>query len=178
MSDINLGPFRINPRGEIQPNAQYSFLDLVSYKGSTYLNINNEKIDGVASIGVLPTEYKASKYYMMIAAKGDQGENSLQYHPWIYLSASTWDYSQSDKIVLTTNYDENTRLNIINAYDGCCGMIKTNKELLLPTNSDYSIDFYCCKVSNTKEYYIYSFTCIQDGTDLKYIWNRSVYNNG
>ena len=42
MSDINLGPFRINPRGEIQPSKQYKFMDLVTYKGSAYLNINND----------------------------------------------------------------------------------------------------------------------------------------
>ena len=40
MQDINLGPYRINPRGEIQPTEQYKFFDMVSYKGSTYLNIN------------------------------------------------------------------------------------------------------------------------------------------
>ena len=42
MSDINLGPFRLNPRGEIKPGEKYKFLDLVTYKGSSYVNINND----------------------------------------------------------------------------------------------------------------------------------------
>ena len=46
MSDINLGPFRLNPRGEIKPGEKYKFLDLVTYKGSSYVNINNDTIDG------------------------------------------------------------------------------------------------------------------------------------
>ena len=177
MSDINLGPFRMNPRGEIQPSKQYKFMDLVTYKGSAYLNINNDIIDGTASIGQLPVGYGApTKYYMLICAKGDKGDIADRYDSFITITNNNWDYSLSDKIKLGTGFDITKPLFISNVYDGCCGMIKTNKDIILPNNvSDISIDFnYCTLMQN--QYYIYTF--IYDGSLNRFTWNRAVYKHG
>ena len=60
-------------------------------------------------------------------------------------------------------------------YDGCCGVIITKKNLELPSNSDYSIDYNFITVG-TNQYYMYTFIYgknIITNTN-KYIWNRTV----
>ena len=98
MSDINLGPFRINPRGELNPSKQYTFLDLITYKGSAYLNINNDIIDGTASIGQLPVDYGTpTKYYMLLCKKGDKGDIADRYDSFITINNNNWDYSKNNE---------------------------------------------------------------------------------
>lgn len=175
MSDTNLGPFRINPRGELNPSKQYKFMDLITYKGSAYLNINNDIIDGTASIGQLPVGYDApTKYYMLLCEKGDKGDIADRYDSFITINNNNWDYSKSDKIKLGTGYDNTKPINISNVYDGCCGMIKTDKDIILPNNvSDVSVDFYYCTLLEN-QYYIYTF--VYDGA--RFTWNRTVYKHG
>ena len=175
MSDIHLGPFRINPRGELNPSKQYKFLDLITYRGSAYLNINNDIIDGTASIGQLPVDYGTpTKYYMLLCKKGDKGDIADRYDSFITINNNNWDYSKSDKIKLGAGYDNTKPINISNVYDGCCGMIKTDKDIILPNNvSDVSVDFYYCTLLEN-QYYIYTF--VYDGS--RFIWNRTVYKHG
>ena len=187
--EINLGAFRINPRGEFDPNQQYEFLDAVTYNGSSYLCINNDIIDGVSNIGILPEgEQKSELYYMLLAHKGDQGDIAPHYESFITLEDRIWDYSKSDKIIIPEDmvFDEenNIRLIINNVYDGCCGMILTeNKNVVLPTNSDYSADFDYMDLDNSVnnrkgQYYMYSFVCRQIGVNkFVLIWHRTVINN-
>lgn len=177
--DTNLGPFRINPRGELDPNAKYKLLDLISYNGSSYLNINSDIIDGIASQGQLPDIGEpATKYYMLVAARGEKGESSNRYDSFSDLNMTTndWDYSISDKITITdgSGYNNSKTINIANVYDGCCGAIITKLDIKLPANSEISADFnYVVPLDD--EYYIYTF--IYDGTRDKFMWNRSVYKN-
>lgn len=173
MSDINLGPFRLNPRGEIKPGEKYKFLDLVTYKGSSYVNINNDTIDGDASINVLPTQEEgATKYYQLVASKGDKGEAPEQYDKFTTITTNDWDYPTADKIKISGAYDNTKPINILNVYDGCCGIIVTDLDIILPANSDVSIDFYYLTLS-TNEYFVYSF--IYDGGRQRFIWNRTIY---
>ena len=173
MSNINLGPFRLNPRGELKPGEKYKFLDLITYEGSSYVNINNDIIDGDASIGVLPTaEEGATKYYQLIAARGPEGKIAEQYDQFITITNNDWDYSLADKIKIGGSYDNTIPINILNVYDGCCGIIVCDLELILPTNSDVSIDFHYLSLS-LNEYFVYSF--IYDGDRQRFIWNRTIY---
>ena len=174
MQDINLGPYRINPRGEIQPTEQYKFFDMVSYKGSTYLNINHDIIDGVASIAQLPKEGQIqTKYYVLMASKGDKGDIADRYNSFITLDNNIWDYSAGDKVILPDNYNADIPIQISNVYDGCCGVIITNKNINLPENSDISVDFHFLSITNDTQYYMYTF--IYNESINKFIWNRSVY---
>lgn len=174
MSDTNLGPFRINPRGELDPTQKYKFLDLVTYQGSSYLNINNDIIDGDASIAVLPTvEEGYNKYYQLIAAKGEKGEAPDKYDGFITIGDNYWDYSIGDKIKIDGGLYDNTKpINITNVHDGCCGIIVTDMDIILPTNSDVSIDFFYLTLG-LNEYFVYSF--IYDEERQKFIWNRTIY---
>ena len=173
MSDINLGPYRLNPRGELDPTKKYKFLDLVTYQGSSYVNINNDIIDGDASIGVLPTaEEGATKYYQLIAARGPEGKIAEQYDQFTTITSNDWDYSVSDKIKISGAYDNSIPINILNVYDGCCGIIVTDLDIVLPVNSDVSIDFQYLSLS-LNEYFVYSF--IYDGDRQRFIWNRTIY---
>lgn len=175
MSDINLGPYRLNPRGELDPNKEYKLLDLITYKGSSYVNINNDIIDGIASQGQLPTmEQGATKYYQIIASKGEKGDKADKYDSFIEITSNDWDYTLSDKIKISTGYNNNKAINILNVYDGCCGIIVTELDIILPTNSDVSADYnFITPIGN--EYYVYTF--IYDEARQKFIWNRAVYSN-
>lgn len=175
MSDTNLGRFRINPRGEIKPNEQYKFLDLVTYNGSAYLNINNELIDGTASTGQLPTELESStEYYMLLVSKGDKGDMADKYDPFLLLTDNIWDYAITDKVRLSSLYDESKLLQINNVYDGCCGMIVTDKDIALPFNSCTSEDYHYLIALN-EQYYVYTFVYNEEID--RFIWNRSVYKD-
>lgn len=178
MAETNLGPFRINPRGELNPNAQYKFLDLITYKGTSYLSINNDIIDGTAVVGKLPTQSDSNEYFQIMASKGDKGDIADQYDGCRTLTNNTWDYSLSDKVSMGTGYDATKPLVINNAYDGCCGMIFTNKDITLPANSYRSIDYNYTVLLSSSDLYVYSFLCRSVSGVLKYYWNRSVYVNG
>lgn len=178
MSETNLGAFRINPRGELNPNAKYKFLDAITYDGSSYLSINNDIIDGTAVVSKLPTDVDANEYFQVLARKGDKGDIADRYCGVMILNNTTWDYSQSDKVSIGTSYDISQPLVINNAYDGCIGMIFTNKDITLPNNSYKSIDYNYITLLSTSDLYAYSFICRNVNGTLKYYWNRSVYLNG
>ncbi len=172
MSDFNLGPFRINFRGEFTPYFTYRFLDAVTYNGGSYICINKDTIDGIAVTGVLPEGQPNSLlYWQCIAHKGDIGDNI--YDGFLSVTNGVWDYSKSDKIIIPDNGESTITIN--NVYNGCCGMICTTKNLALPSNSDKSIDFNYIN-AGTNQYYMYTFVY---GTNVitntnKYIWNRTV----
>ena len=130
-------------------------------------------IDGDASIGVLPTaEEGATKYYQLIAARGPEGKIAEQYDQFTTITSNDWDYSVSDKIKISGAYDNSIPINILNVYDGCCGIIVTDLDIVLPVNSDVSIDFHYLSLS-LNEYFVYSF--IYDGDRQRFIWNRTIY---
>lgn len=172
MSDFNLGPFRINSRGEFISSNIYRFLDIVTYNGSSYICINKDTIDGIGVTGVLPEgQTNSSIYWQCIAHKGDAGSNV--YDEFLSITDGIWDYSKSDKIIIPDTGKSTITIN--NVYNGCCGIIYTAKNLALPSNSDKSIDFNYIN-ADANQYYMYTFTY---GTNVitntnKYIWNRTV----
>ena len=188
--ETNLGAFRLNPKGEYDPREQYDFLDLVTYKGSSYVSINKDIIDGVANIGILPVgEEKSPLYWALNASKGDTGPIAPHYDSFITLDSIVWDYSLSDKIIIPEDmkFEDvlGKRLVIENVYDGCCGLIITkNEEVVLPENSDYAVDFDYVTLSTTdnlgqtNQYYLYSFICREIAPNtFTLIWHRTVISN-
>lgn len=171
----NLGPFRIRPRGEYLSDANYRFLDLVSYNGGSYLCSNYDTIDGTACIGIAPSGNANSEtYWMCIAERGEAGIIKTEYIPIKNLEGNVWDFNATDKIYIDKNF--NQRLEIINVQSGQCGVILTdNPELKLPMKSDYSIDFNYVTISSN-QYYLYTFIYANIGFGDKFIWNRSVIN--
>lgn len=174
MSEYNLGPFRIRPRGEFNSSSNYRFLDLVTYNGSSFICINYDTIDGIGVVGVSPEgQTSSSLYWQCIAHKGEKGDTGDQYSNYISITNGIWDYSQTDKIIIP---DEGLdTLTINNIYDGCCGVIITKKDLTLPTNSDYSIDYNFITV-DVNQYYMYTFIYGKNiiTNNNRYIWNRTV----
>lgn len=173
MASINLGPYRLMPRGEFDAKKEYKVLDLVSYNGSSYICINDDIIDGVSNIGILPTgQDKSATYYAISASKGDKGAIADKYDGFTTLSSGSWDYSLSDKVIIK---DESiTDIIITNVYDGCCGMVlSANPNLVLPKNSQYSIDFWYLELSK-KQYFVYTFVCVGEKDTAKLIWNRTI----
>lgn len=174
MPDYNLGPFRIRSRGEFVSSDRYKFLDIVTYNGGSYICINMDTIDDIGVTGVLPEgQTNSSLYWQCLAHKGDTGESG-KYDGFIKVTSGAWDYSESDKIIIPDSASLNT-ITINNVYNGCCGIIVTKKNLTLPTNSDYSIDFNYI-TATTNQYYMYTFVY---GTNIitnsnRYIWNRTV----
>lgn len=177
MAHINLGAFRVNPRGKFSPTKQYQFLDLVSYNGAGYLYINDDTIDKVACIGIPPEgDPRSETYFMCICEKGDKGDKADTYDGFHILKSNVWDYSISDKIIIKESL--NKRLQIENVYDGCCGMIVSwDKNLLLPENSDFAFD-YDYIIAGTNQYYLYTFVYRYDVGGNRYMWNRTVINDG
>lgn len=172
----NLGPFRVRPRGKFSSEIGYRFLDLVSYEGGSYLCSNYDTIDGTAVIGVLPTGANDSEaYWMCIAEKGEPGLIEVEYLPIGNLENSIWDFNITDKIYVEESFSDT--INITNVYDGCCGAILTkNKNLQLPANSDYSIDFNYTNIISANQYYLYTFIYANMGAGSRFIWNRTVIN--
>ena len=108
MAVNNLGAFRLNPTGKFNPERQYEFLDMVEYEGSSYVCINDDIIDGVSNIGIVPVgQEKSSLYYHLVAAKGDKGDIADKYDGFLKLDSNIWDYSLSDKVLIP----ENTTIN-------------------------------------------------------------------
>ena len=121
----------------------------------------------------MPTaEEGATKYYQLIAARGPEGKIAEQYDQFTTITNNDWDYSVSDKIKISGAYDNSIPINILNVYDGCCGIIVTDLDIVLPVNSDVSIDFHYLSLS-LNEYFVYSF--IYDGDRQSFIWNRTIY---
>ena len=177
MADYNMGPFRISPRGEFDGTESYRFLDLVTFNGSSYLCINFDTIDGTACIGVAPSgQVQSPLYWQLIASRGEVGPTPDFYQGFMKVSNGIWDYERTDKIFIPS--DATDELGIQNVYNGCCGIILTEKDLSLPYNSDYSVDFNYIP-RGTNQYYMYSFVYGNPyGSGNRFIWNRSVYNKG
>lgn len=179
--EYNLGPYRIRPRGEYKSTVPYKYLDIVTYNGSSYLCIygRNETADANIEItGKIPDDPDSSLYWQLIASKGDkglQGDANDLYRGFITVTDGIWDYSKSDKIIVPE--DGSNSLILENIYDGCCGIILSEKELVLPpNNSNLSSDFYyISKLPN--QLYLYTFICARYFNDtLSLFWNRTVVN--
>ena len=172
----NLGPFRIRPRGEFSSEEKYRFLDLVSHNGSSYLCKNDDTIDGTGAISVLPAgAHNSEAYWMLSASRGEPGLIEVEYLPIGNIDDYVWDFNITDKVYIDESFSKT--LNIINVYDGCCGAILTkNSNLLLPVNSDYSIDFNYININNANQYYLYTFLYADMGAGSRFIWNRAVIN--
>jgi hypothetical protein len=178
MADFNMGPFKPNPKGKYDPSAKYKYFDSVEFDGGWYLNINRDEVDGISCIGILPEGQAESElYWMCLCRRGNDGKSPDAYLPFITIDETgIWDYSLSDKAIVPKELD--TKLTINNAYDGCCGIIVTdNANLELPDNSDCSIDFGYID-AGANQYYMYTFICMPYGEELKFLWNRTVMNNG
>ena len=175
MAEYDLGPYRIRTCGEFDSTRAYKYLDIVTYNGGSYICCNLDTIDGTAAIGILPEgEHRSNLYWQCIALRGEKGETGDSYKSFINVTNGKWDFSLSDKIVIPEGAPDT--LEISNVYNGCCGIILSQKELELPTNSDYSIDFYYV-TRNATQYYMYTFVygaCIS--SNKKFIWNRTVIN--
>ena len=176
MADFNLGAFRINPKKDFDATKEYRFLDLVAYNGGAYLCCNEDTIDGDACVGILPTGQSNSElYWMCIAARGETGAAASSYPSFITVTDNAWDYTKSDKIIIPSGAKSGT-LEITGVYDGCCGLILSkNKNLALPANSDYAIDFNYV-TAGTNQYYMYTFVYAKMDTGYRFIWNRTVIN--
>lgn len=178
MADYNMGPYRIRPRGKFESSARYSYLDIVNYNGSSYICNNEDLIDGISVTGVLPVgEERSPLYWDLIAEKGETGAvgpASDLYKSFETVTDGRWDFKVTDKITIPSN--GSSEIEIVNVYDGCCGIIITEKELILPVNSDLSIDFnYVLK--GTNQYYLYTFVYGSLESNIKrFIWNRTVIN--
>ena len=180
MADYNLGPFRQKNRGDFDDTAEYRFLDMVKFNGSTYLNINYDTIDGIACIGILPEGQPESQlYWLCMAERGEKGDTADYYTPYIQVTNGVWDYSLGDKCFIPESEEPSVTLDIENVYDGCCGMILTKNELSLPPNSLYATDYKYVNVINADDYYFYTFTYANTGSDsYLFVWHRSVVNRG
>jgi hypothetical protein len=176
MATHNLGPFRMRPRGKFSSKESYRFLDFVSYNGSSYVCINEDLIDGTAVVGVLPSgSHSSEAYWQCIAEKGEPGLIEVEYLPIGNLEDGIWDFDITDKIYVEESFTDT--LDITNVYDGCCGAILTkNSNLILPANSDYSIDFNYINITNANQYYLYTFIYANMGAGSRFIWNRTVIN--
>lgn len=75
-----------------------------------------------------------------------------------------WDYSITDKIILTTDL-----VSIGNVYNGAVGMIVSELDITLPTNSKKAVDYDYMAISEGQKY-IYTFYF--DGTNFN--WSRTV----
>lgn len=181
MSEYNLGPFRINPKGEFDPDEYYRYLDAVTYNGGSYLCINYDTIDGISCRGILPEGQPQSEtYWMCLAKKGDKGDDGKSpeiYDSFLTLEDNNWDYSVSDKIIIPIDMVFDAALNIENVYDGCCGVIiSKNENIVFPENSDYSIDFNYIEKTSNSQYYMYTFIYGKISSSYKFIWNRTIIN--
>lgn len=172
--DYNLGPFRIKPRGEFNATAEYRFLDMVTYDGGSFICINYDTIDGTACIGILPEGQASSElYWQNIAHKGEKGDTADQYLPFIEVTNGNWDFNNGDKIYIPDTATTDN-LEIQNVYDGCCGMIITTRDLVLPGNSLYKNDFHYINLTSATGYYMYTFTYGKIGSDYKFIFSRGI----
>ena len=182
MAEHNLGPIRINHTGPYSDTKEYKFMDAVEYNCSSDVAINLEYITKSFS-GHIPdfetNEEDAKMYWAIEALRGEKGPMADKYDSFITLESTdtdiVWDYNKSDKIIIPTDMDfTNKRLTIDNVYDGCCGMIITrNRNVILPENSDYALDFDYMNVG-VKQYYMYTFVYCKIMSTYRFVWNRTV----
>lgn len=175
MAEYNMGPFKPNPKGVFKPNTKYRYFDLVEYNGGSYLNINKDDVDGTSSIGVLPYGQAESELYWMCMSKpGKDATVAKEYSPFVVIEDDgIWDYSVTDKVIVPFTVKE---LKIKGLYSGCVGMvISVSNSFKLPQNSDTSLDYNFVTAGN-KQYYMYTFTCVDMNNTLRLIWNRTVIN--
>lgn len=177
MAEYDLGPYRVRPRGEFNNSITYHYLDLVTYNGGSYICCNLDNIDHGSVIGVKPTGdtvVDSTMYWQCIGSKGDKGDKGDTYAGFIEVNDGIWDYSISDKIIIPK--DCNNELTINGVYNGCCGLILTPEDLVLPLNSECSIDFNYV-TPNATQYYMYTFVYVSyNSNNNKFIWNRTVIN--
>ena len=180
--DINLGKYRLNPRGEYNNEETYYYLDFVEYKGSTYYvkYLDPETKMEVPVSKILPVgEDNSETYWGLLSSKGEVGPKAEEYDGFITLKNTTWNYKDlnpnntySDKIIVPDDMTFSSALVIKGVYDGCCGlMLSKNKNIKLPENSMYSNDFNYIDI-NDNQYYLYTF--VYSASIDKFIWNRSV----
>lgn len=177
--EYNLGPYRLRMRGDFMTNnaagdpVYYKYLDIVRYNGGSYICCNLDTIDGMGVTGVLPEgQVTSDLYWQCIAKRGEKGEPGDSYKSFITVANGKWNYNDSDKIIIPDT--GSSSLEILNPYDGCCGLILTKKNLQLPTNSEYSIDFNYI-TPNATQYYMYTFVYGSFiSSNKKFIWNRTV----
>lgn len=174
MSDWNMGVYRPRPMGDFSDTIQYKYLDIVRYNGASYINCNLDTIDGVACIGIPPEgDSESENYWQCIATKGDKGDMADSYLPYASITDGAWDYSVADKIFIPDSAVDT--LYIDNVYNGCCGIIITKKDLDLPANSYFSLDYKYCNITRDDEYYFYTFTYTDFGSEsYMYVWHRTV----
>lgn len=102
----------------------------------------------------------------------DLSDKPRRYEQFITLTDGNWDYSLSDKAVITLA--EDTAINITNLYNGAVGLIKVyGAELILPEGSKQSIDFDYVQAASGEHY---TYTFVYDGAAL--CWARTVCING
>lgn len=179
MAEYNMGPYRIRPCGEFNSATRYRYLDLVTYQGGSYVCCNYDTIDGTGVIGVLPTgEDESLLYWQCISVRGDRGPAGEIYKNFEVISDGIWDFhvTNTDKIIIPSEAPD--EISIINMHDGQCGIILTEKDLILPSNSDHSIDFDYVTILPS-QYYMYSFVYYNNSTRgairlNRFIWNRTV----
>lgn len=179
MSEYNMGPYRIRPCGEFESTKRYRYLDLVTYQGGSYICCNYDTIDGVGAIGILPIgEDESSLYWQCVSARGDKGPAGEVYKEFEIIRDGIWDLDilNTDKIIIPI--DAPDEISIINVHNGQCGIILTEKDLILPPNSDHSIDFDYVTILPS-QYYMYSFVYYNNiitGSirSDRFIWNRTV----
>ena len=178
MADWNLGPYRPNPRGDYDSEINYKFLDIVKYNGNSYINCYLDTIDGVSCIGILPEGQPESEiYWQWIGGRGEKGDLADQYKPYQDVHNGIWDYNESDKIFVPTTAPN--KLEIINVYNGCCGIVISKQDLELPEDSLKSIDYDYVHRTIDDDYYFYTFTYTDLGTDFHgFVWHRTVINHG
>ena len=174
MSDWNLGVYRPRPMGDFDGTTSYKYLDIVRYNGASYINCNLDTIDGVSCIGILPEgQAESENYWQCIASQGEQGPMADSYFPYGRVTDGNWDYSESDKVFIPE--DGNDIIAIDNVYNGCCGIIISKLDLKLPANSYYSLDYKYCSITRPDEYYFYTFTYTDFGSDsYMFVWHRTV----
>lgn len=68
VTSYDLGKVSLTPRGEYNPSAQYTELDVVTYAGSSFLVLKD-------AMGVTPV---AGEYYQILAEKGLKGDRGAQ----------------------------------------------------------------------------------------------------
>ena len=174
MADWNMGVYRPRPRGNYNDTTEYTYLDIVRFEGASYININLDTIDGIACIGVAPAgQPQSESYWQCLGEKGDKGDVADSYLPYITVEDGAWDYTIADKIFIPETAEDSLRID--NVYNGCCGIIITKKDLVLPANSYYAVDYNYCSITTNDGYYFYTFTYSNFGSDSNmFIWHRTV----
>lgn len=175
MAEYNMGPFKPNPKGLFKPNTKYKYFDMVEYEGGSYLNINNDTVDGTSSIGVPPTgEPQSELYWMCLCKPGRDGVAAKEYTDFATIEDDgIWDYNITDKVIIPKKIGE---LKIKGSYSGCMGMVlsKNANDFKLPPNSMTDISFNYIKKSTDSQIFVSTFTCLRTEGELIYIWNRSL----